>query len=62
MENLTRNELRIILESLSNRRNDWREEIVKDTGALPERETSPFYYELVDLQKKLANHLRDMPW
>lgn len=62
MTNLNRNELRIILESLQARRNEWREEIVKDTGALPERETSPFYYELVDLQTKLAKHLHDLPW
>ena len=62
MEHLSRSETRIILEALQSRRNEWREEIIETFGTLPDRETSPNYYKLVDLQMKLTRHLENLPY
>lgn len=62
MEHLTRSETKIILEALQSRRNEWREVIIEMTSKLPDRSTSPNYYELVDLQMKLTRHLENIPY
>jgi len=62
MEHLSRSETKLILESLQCHRDKWREEIIETFGALPDRETSPGYYKLVDLQAKLTRHLENLPY
>jgi len=62
MKNLSRTELKIILEVLTEGREARRESCVEVNRRIPTRTDDPDYFALVDLQRKLADHLEKLPY
>lgn len=59
--NVNIEETKVLLGILETSRYYWSEQILEETGKLPDRDNNPDYFQVVDLMIKLHKHLENLP-